>query len=391
VEFVMNKSAPIKSFAMSAIAVGALCASGKLAEAGDYTQTNLVSDLSGLAAAITDPNLINPWGVSFRGGSPFWVSNQGTNTATLYSVTGSTSVMKPALTVSIPTTAAGPQGPTGQVSNSNPASFPVTSGGTAADFIFANLNGTISAWNGSLSSTIERTTPGAVYTGLAINQSQTMLYAANDAGTGSIDVFNSTFNPIASPFGTPSEISAKGLVPFNVEDIGGSVFVTYAPAGHANQIAATAGDGAVAVFNESGVVQKTIIGGLLASPWGVAPAPANFGPFGGDWLFGNFSYADPGIEVFDPATDSFVGSIPINVGGLPPGGLWTLTFGTGGGNGDPNTLYFTDGINGEKDGLFGALTVSVPEPPTWAMMLVGFAGLAFVGYRASRKGAAFPA
>jgi uncharacterized protein (TIGR03118 family) len=381
----------------SAVAVGALCASSAIAEAGGYVQTDLVSNIPGLAS-LTDPHLVNPWGVSFIGpappapfSSPFWISNQVSNTTTLYAVTGSTSVSKVPINgtgfVAIPTTPAGPQGPTGQVSNTNSSSFPVGNGGDGkqAFFIFANLNGTISAWDpgAGASAIIQSTTPGALYTGLAKNQAQTELYAANDSA-GTIDVFNSTFNPIASPFATPSAISAKGLVPFNVEDIGGSVFVTYAPMGHANQIAALAGDGAVAVFNESGVVQKTIIGGPLASPWGVAPAPANFGPFGGDWLFGNFSYADPGVEVFNPATDSFVGSIPINLGGHAAGGLWDLTFGAGGSNGSPSTLYFTDGIDGELNGLFGAVAF-VPEPSTWAMMALGFGGLGLAGWRSRRR------
>jgi hypothetical protein len=68
------------------------------------------------------------------------------------------------------------------------------------------------------------------------------------------------------------------------------------------------------------------------------------------------------INAFNPVTGAFVGTIPVNVGsGNTPGGLWGLNFGIGGSNGSPNTLYFTDGINGENDGLFGAITV-VPEP-----------------------------
>ena len=62
-----------------------------------------------------------------------------------------------------------------------------------------------------------------------------MLFAANDAGTGSIDVFNSDFSQMiasAGAFATPTAISAAGLVPFDVKDIGGNVFVTYAPSGH---------------------------------------------------------------------------------------------------------------------------------------------------------------
>src|SRR5215471_5092102 len=111
------------------------------ADAADavYVQTNLVSDLAGLAT-VTDPNLVNPWGVSFRPGSPFWVSDQGTNSTTLYSVTDSTDVNNPVpvFTVNIPTTASGPQGPTGQVSNTNTSSF-ILDDGASARFIFADL------------------------------------------------------------------------------------------------------------------------------------------------------------------------------------------------------------------------------------------------------------
>src|SRR5262245_2848469 len=113
------------------------------ADAAVYVQTNLVSDIDGLAAA-TDSHLVNPWGVSFRSGSPFWVSNQGTSSTTLYRVTDSTDVNSPApvFTVNIPTTGAGPQGPTGQVSNTNPLSFNLTAGNhLSAAFIFADLNG----------------------------------------------------------------------------------------------------------------------------------------------------------------------------------------------------------------------------------------------------------
>src|SRR5262249_33298905 len=187
------------------------------ADAAVYVQTNLVSDIGGLALA-TDPHLVNPWGVSFRTGSPFWVSNQGTNSATLYSVTDSTDVHNPVpvFTVNIPTPGTGPQGPTGQVSNTNPASFNLPAGNhLSAAFIFADLNGTISAWNSSLGTNgstahIEVTTPGAVYTGLAVNEAHTMLYAANTSG-GTIDVFDSSFDPVhpgKHAFPTPGQIAA---------------------------------------------------------------------------------------------------------------------------------------------------------------------------------------
>jgi hypothetical protein len=116
-------------------------------DATNFVQTNLVSDIAGLAM-VTDLNLVNPWGVSFNAatGSPFWISDQGSNLTTVYPVIGSTGIAPAVLTVHIPTTATGPQGPTGQVSNTNTSSF-ILSDGKSASFIFADLNGTISAWN----------------------------------------------------------------------------------------------------------------------------------------------------------------------------------------------------------------------------------------------------
>jgi uncharacterized protein (TIGR03118 family) len=360
-----------------------LLMSGAPAYAGAViTQTNLVSNVAGLAT-ITDADLINPWGFSHSATSPFWISDQGTNHATLYAVTGSTNVSKvninaPAGFVGIPTTAGGPQGPTGQVSNGNAASFAVGNGGNGnkANFIFANLNGTISAWNTGANAIIQATVPGAVYTGLTSNQTQTQLYAAN-GGSGGIDVFNSAFAQIslgAGSFATPPAIGALGLVPFNVQDIGGKVYVTYALAGRANQIAATGGQGAVAVFDEAGTLQNTIINGELASPWGIAIAPTGFGDFGNALLVGNFSFADSEINAFDSITGAFLGSIGIDTAGAEPGGLWQIGFGTGGNNGSPNTLYFNDGINGERGGLFGAIT-AVPEPLTISLFMAGLMGL----------------
>jgi hypothetical protein len=95
----------------------------------------------------------------------------------------------------------------------------------------------------------------------------------------------------------------------------------------------------VAKFDESGKLEQTIVGGHLASPWGIALAPAGFGQFGGDLLVGNESSSDSVINAFDPVTGAFEGTIPINVGsGNTPGGLWALDFGTGGNNGSPDTL-----------------------------------------------------
>jgi uncharacterized protein (TIGR03118 family) len=355
-----------------------------LPASAQYAQTDLVSSVPGLAT-ITDPMLINPWGMSRSPTSPFWTSNQGKNTSTLYAITGATSVTQVLGVnaqgfVGIPTTGAGPQGPTGQVNNGNTASFQLTPGtaSTSARFLFANLNGTISGWAGGLSSTIEVTTPGAVYTGLAIDAAGTRLYAADSAG-GAIHVFDSTFAPV-STLGFSDPTIPQGFVPFNVQDIGGKVYVTYAPAGLAAQRAATPGQGFVNVFDENGTfLQRLITNSQLAAPWGLALAPAGFGQFGGDLLVGNFSFANSLINAFDPTTGAFLGSIAINVGaGNTPGGLWGMMFGSGAGSGgDANTLYFLDGINGETAGLFGAIA-AVPEPETIALF---GAGLALLGWR----------
>ena len=112
------------------------------------------------------------------------------------------------------------------------------------------------------------------------------------------------------------------------------------------------------------MLKQTILGNPntpLAAPWGITLAPASFGPFANDLLVGNFRFVASEINAFDPLTGAFLGTIPIDVGVRnTPGGLWFLGFGTRGSNGSPNTLFFTDGINGEVDGLFAALNVPGP-------------------------------
>ena len=152
--------------------------------------------------------------------------------------------------------------------------------------------------------------------------------------------------------------------------------------------------GAVAVFDENGNLQQTIIGSQLAAPWGVALAPAGFGPFGGDLLVGNFSFLNSEINAFNPTTGAFLGTIPVDPGiGNTPGGLWALDFGIGGMNGDPNTLYFNDGIDGETHGLFAALTPTpaitpAPEPSTLALLGAGMLSLCACRWRRSARSGA---
>jgi uncharacterized protein (TIGR03118 family) len=183
-------------------------------------------------------------------------------------------------------------------------------------------------------------------------------------------VFNKAFQQIslgANAFATPTAISSRGLVPFNVQDINGDVYVTYAPPGQSAQQTAKAGMGAVAVFGEGGNLIKVLVNGSqLAAPWGVALAPADFGQFSNDLLVANSSFGDSVIDVFDPNTGDFLGTIDVDDGDMP-GSLRALAFGIGGDNGSPDTLFFTDGIDGENAGLFGALNV-VPEPSGLAIL-----------------------
>ena len=144
----------------------------------------------------------------------------------------------------------------------------------------------------------------------------------------------------------------------------------------------------MAEFSESGNFEKHDRWRPLSLRRGASLSlRSSFGKFGGDLLVGNFSFV-PGvadvINAFNPTTWAFEGSIDVNPGaGNTPGGLWSLVFGGSGSDGNPNTLFFTDGINGETGGLFGSLT-AVPEPSTWAMMLAGFGGLALLAARRRR-------
>jgi uncharacterized protein (TIGR03118 family) len=361
-----------------------------------YSQTNLVSNLA-LPGVVQDPNLQNPWGVSESATSPLWISDQAAGVATLYTVNGLTATPAggtPPLVVSIPALPTPPNGPTGQVNNSiggvATTSFVIPQNTTPpsttpAHFIFANLNGTISAWAAAATpAAIEVTTPGAVYTGLAIGGTTAapFLYAANDA-QNRIDVFNGTFTNVtgttfAGKFTNP--FSADGLVPFNVQNIGGNIYVTYAPAtigaNRTPQTMATAGQGAVAEFDASGNLLQIVInfdqtGSRLAAPWGIALAPAGFGPFGGDLLIGNFSYSLGEIDAYNPVTGAFLGTLDSNAAWQ---GLWALTFGSGSASGSSDILYFTTGLNAETNGLFAALSV-VPEPSTLALLGAGLFSL----------------
>jgi uncharacterized protein (TIGR03118 family) len=324
-----------------------------------YVQTNLSSDIPGLAAN-TDPAMKNPWGMSYSPTSPFWVSDQVTGLATLYSAAG----VKQALVVTIPG-GGGPNGPTGQAFVGG-MGFTMPGGSGTATFAFATLGGAIDAWNGGTNAVIVATTPGAVYTGLAVAGSQ--LYAADAAGN-KIDVFDNNFSPVSTII---DPTIPAGFTPYNIQNVGGRLYVEYAKNGSPG--------GFISVFDAAGNLLQHANDPHIDEPWGITLAPAGFGDFGNDLLVGDLG--DGLINAFDPATFAYLGTLSDGLGNpIANPGLWALGFRTGP-TFDNDALFFTAGINGERDGLFGEITVAgatpttVPEPATVSLLALGTAALA---------------
>jgi uncharacterized protein (TIGR03118 family) len=341
-----------------------------------YQVTNLVSDLSGLAA-YTDTNLVNPWGFATSPTGPFWVADNGSGVASIYTGSG----QPQALVVTIPTASGGgsTSAPTGVVYNST-TDFAVGSG-TSAQFLFTTMDGTISAWNASSGSTAIRQviSTGADYRGLALgsNTGGNFLFAANFA-SGAIDVFSGNFvSTIISGLFTDPNLPS-GYAPFNIQNMGNQLLVTYALQGTNGQIVTGAGNGIVDVFDTNGnLLRRLITGDVLDSPWGLALAPAGFGQFSGDLLVGNFG--DGRINAFDPLTGAYQGALPDSMGQpLAIDGLHGLNFGNGANGGDAGTLYFAAGISnsGVIHGLFGSIA-AVPTPA--AVWLFGSGLLGLIG------------
>jgi uncharacterized protein (TIGR03118 family) len=356
------------------------------AQPNKYLVHNLVSDLAG-SADYQDPNLVNPWGQGF-GATPVWVANNGTGTATLYSGTGAVIP----LVVTIPQAGnAGAAGPVTGVSfnpfAANAKAFDVQTGKPAL-FILCSQDGVISGWNQTASGTkasilVDNSGSGAVYTGCAMGGTAAApyIFAANfSAGTidvidGNLNLNPAPFNPTtgpqpyspSSPFSNPG--IPAGFAPFNVQNINGALFVTYAlQDALKHDSVGGAGNGYVAIFNPDGTLVANLIAqGPLNSPWGMAIAPASFGAFAGALLVGNVT--DGRINAFNATTGSMLGTLDDSNGdpiAIP--GLRALDFGSGADSEDPGTLYVTAGIGGgPNNGPLGShgLFASIQAVPSF--------------------------
>ncbi len=333
------------SMALALALAGPAAAHGGGKDANVYKKRNLVSDIDGVAR-ITDPNLVNPWGLSFGPTTPAWVADNGKDVSTLYS-----GGVRKSIPVTLPLVVSVPGGPTGTVFNPT-GGFKVN--GAPARFLFDTEGGQLLAWNAGTAAQVVATTPEAIYKGLAI--AGNLLYAAN-FHAATIDVFNDAFMPTTVPGGFVDPNLPKGFAPFNVQEIAGRIVVAYAKQdADAEDEEAGAGLGYVDVFDTRGhLLRRLISQGALNAPWGLALAPRHFGPFSGDLLVGNFG--DGAINAYDPRTGAFDGS-PKNKDGnqIKINGLWALRFGNGV-IGTPQTLLFTAGIGDEDHGLFGEIVV----------------------------------
>jgi uncharacterized protein (TIGR03118 family) len=352
-------------FVFATLTVAMLSVVPVMADPVGFIQTNLASDVPGLAQT-TDPNLVNAWGMGASATSPVWIGDNGNNTAVLYNGAG----IKQGLVVSLPG-----DGVTGVLFSNVSGSF---NGDT---FLFASEDGTVSGWRGALGTnaeTLALSSVANVYKGLAgasIGGTE-YTYIANFR-SGKIDVLkgNNGAPNLTGNFTDPG--IPNGYAPFGVQTIGNEVYVTYAlQDGAKKDDDPGAGHGFVSAFDLQGLFLRRVASqGALNSPWGLALAPSGFGNFGGDLLVGNFG--DGTINAYNPS-GGFIGTlkdpndVPISIDGL-----WGLRFGIGGSPATAQTLFFTAGPDEESHGLFGTLT-QAPEPGAWEMVAAGVLALVLV-------------
>jgi uncharacterized protein (TIGR03118 family) len=326
--------------------VALLLGFGSSSALAQYKLTNLTSDQPSKAKH-QDPLLQNAWGLVYGPGGPFWVSDEWNGWSTLYNGAG---VPQSLQVIIPPASGTGPGSPTGIVYNVSLTDFKIDTWTSA--FLFATLDGTIQGWSDFEPSNsliaVNNSTNKAAYTGLAITgkSSGNYLYAA-DFNNNKIDMYDRNFTFVKS-FGDTK--IPKGFVVFNVQDIGGMLYVAYVSA-------SGGGGGYIDIFTEAGsFVKRLAHGAPLNQPWGFAIAPKNFGPLSNTLLISNNTNAGT-INGFNLTTGKFVGTVknaakkPITIDQL-----WGIEFGGGtSANGKKNQLFFTAGPNNNVDGLFGVI------------------------------------
>ena len=358
----------MRSFGVLAVATALVFGLPATADASRHAddfaarQVNLVSDVAGMAP-LTDPDLVNPWGLSLTATSPLWVSNAGSRTSTLYtSVPGSTTASKNA---AVRTTFPALGEPTGQVANTG-AGFVLTKGAVSgpARFLFVTLEGQITAWNPQVDGVmadveVKAAVPGAVYTGVALATATAgaQLYAA-DFAKKSIDVFDATFKRVPTTFTQFRDfLVPNDFSPFNVQNLGGNLFVAFAKVDpRTDDSIAGSGQGFVDEFSPEGkLIARIAARQSLNAPWGLAMAPASWGTLAGALLIGNFG--DGRVNVVLPNSHVISGLLRDSATGLPlriPG-LWALLAGNPASAG-ADSLWFSAGIDNENHGLLGVLS-----------------------------------
>jgi uncharacterized protein (TIGR03118 family) len=317
-----------------------------------FSTVNLVASDASFTGARVDPHLINGWGIAFSTTGTAWISSPGDHTSVVYNSTGA-QVLAP---VNIPTHGATTGGiPTGQIFNST-TGFKLPNGNPAR-FIFAGIDGVISGWNGGTAAIGKIDRNGtSVYTGLAIGSvaTDTFLYAA-DFKSGKIDVFDKTYTLQTSTFTDPS--LPAGYSPFNIQNIGGLLYVTYAQPDPATGTEKKgAGLGIVNVFNTNGsFVKRFVSNAALNAPWGVAQAPAGWLTQAASStviLIGNFG--DGHINAYDAASNTWLGTLQSNGTVITIDGLWAISFAPATATTiNADWLFFTAGPGGGSKGLFG--------------------------------------
>jgi uncharacterized protein (TIGR03118 family) len=344
----------------AAIFASALSVASSASAGSFYAATPLVSNEPGVAPH-TDPLLRNAWGLASAPTTPIWVADNAEGVATIYTGTGQPAPL--IVTIPPPDGAPPPSAPTGQIFNPT-SDFVVSKGGAsgAAVFLFATEDGTIAGWSPQVDRQnailgVDNSASGAVYKGLALGTSAlgNVLYATN-FHTGSIDVFDATFAPVSLDGNFVDKHAASGYAPFDIANIQGQLFVTYAKQdADKHDDVPGVGKGFVDVFDLDGHFQfRFAQSGRLNSPWGMALAPANFGRFSNALLIGNFG--DGHILAFDIPSRAFLGQLSDPRGApLAIDGLWGLLFGNGSAGQPTNRLFFSAGPDHEENGLFGSI------------------------------------